>query len=511
MAEQTAQQVKRAERIGKIMHVRVHGDRGALGGIVVNLSRTGALLTIRGEQWESGDAEPDLALVGLRVATHFSKGMRIEFIEAGRSIDAEVVRFTKQLVDDREMICLGCRFAQPLDSDMVGRIIQVKLPEQAFAGEPARPPVLTLEAEQTTQRRTGLPLRPHGVAFGIHDLLKILDDRKGSDLHIRGNMPVRLRGSGQLIPLSQRSLTPDEAERYLEELLTEEERARFEKDWDLDFGYSAEGIGRFRVNAFRARGEVGLAIRRIPSLIPTMEDIGLAPVCRRIADHHNGLGLVTGPTGSGKSTTLAAMIRHINESRPCHIVTMEDPIEFVHDEDRAQITQREIGRDVKDFNSALRRAMRQDPDVLLVGEMRDLETISLAVTAAETGHLVFGTLHTTSASTTVERIVDVFPPEQQTQTRLQLANSLRAICSQILVPSNQGGQIVAQEILVATRGVRALIREGKAPQMANMMQTGAKEGMQTLEDALNRLVDADQISARAAVARANHPALIKVG
>jgi len=511
MSEQATQQKARAERIRKIVHVQIRGDRGKLSGIVVNLSRTGALLTVRGEHWEVGDEEPDHALIGLRVASHFGSGMKIEFLEAGRTVKATVVRFTQADVDGRKMICLGCRFNESLDSDVVAAIVQEPVDGDATAGEPRRVSSLTLDGPKPveTERRTALPLRPRGVAFGMHDLLRLMTEREASDLHVRGASPVRLRVHGELVEISQRAMTPDEALRYMHEVLTPEEHARFEKDWDLDFGYSADGIGRFRINALKANGEVGMAIRRIPSHVPTIEEIGLAPVCRAIAENRHGLVLVTGPTGSGKSTTLAAMIRHVNETRACHIVTMEDPIEFVHREDRAHITQREVGRDVKDFGSALRRAMRQDPDVLLVGEMRDLETIALAVTAAETGHLVFGTLHTTSASTTVERIIDVFPHSQQSQIRTQLANSLRAICSQILVPRVGGGQIAAQEILVASRGVRALIREGKPQQMMNMMQTGAREGMQTLEDALIRHIEAGRITPRAALTRANHPSMIQ--
>ncbi|MHC4937426.1 MAG: PilT/PilU family type 4a pilus ATPase [Planctomycetota bacterium] len=518
MSEQATNQVTRADRIGKIVHVLIHGDRGKLAGIVVNLSRTGALLTVRGEQWEVGDADPDLTLVGLRVAAHFGSGLKIEFLEEGRTVDAEVVRFTQADVDGRRMICLGCRFRKALDSDMVAPIVHEQPPEPDSeqdpepAGEPERKPVLTLDTEYedpVTERQVGLPLSPHGVSFGMHDLLRMMNDRDASDLHLRGNAPIRIRVSGELIPISQRAMTPDEVQRYMYEILTPEEHVRLKREWDLDVAYFADEIGRFRINAFKARGEVGLAIRRIPLHVPGIEELGLAPICSTIAEHHNGLVLVTGPTGSGKSTTLAAMIRHINETRACHIVTMEDPIEFVHREDKAQITQREVGRDVKDFGVALRRAMRQDPDVLLVGEMRDPESIALAVTAAETGHLVFGTLPTTSAPATVERIVEVFPHEQQSQIRLQLASSLRAICSQILVPKADGGQSVAQEILIATREVSALIREGKAQQLENTIQAGAQEGMQTLEDSLNRLIESGEINYRAAMARANNPALIQ--
>jgi twitching motility protein PilT len=261
----------------------------------------------------------------------------------------------------------------------------------------------------------------------------------------------------------------------------------------------------------RTRLVFGVFARRIPDEVPTVEELGLAAACSDLAARPRGLVLVTGPTGSGKSTTLAAMINHINKTRPCHIVTMEDPIEFVHTEAQAHISQREIGRDTKDFASALKRALRQDPDVILVGEMRDLETISLAVTAAETGHLVFATLHTTSAILSVDRIVDVFPPVQQRQIRMQLADALQGIISQILLPRKTGGVVVAQEVLTVNSGVRALIREGKTPQIGNQMQTGAKDGMQTLEDCLNDLVARGTIAQDVAVQKANHPQSIVPG
>lgn len=503
-----SKQPERAERIGKIVHVYMHGDRGRLSGIAANLSRTGALLTVRGNEWEASDLEPDFETVSLRVASHFSDGMKVEFREAGRTVHAEIVRFTTADVDGKKMVCLGCRFAEPLSTDVVSAILQQPMEDvEVVAGELDSCELLQFEGDSESRTKVGLPLKPRGVAFSIHDLLKNMIDRGASDLHIRGNSEVRLRVDGELTSISQRKISPDEAEKYLGEVLTEEEQVRFKRDHDLDFAFALDGVGRFRINALYAQGEVGLVIRAIPASVPTLESLGLAPVCRRIAENLNGLVLVTGPTGSGKSTTLAAMIRHINEKRACHIVTMEDPIEYVHEEARAQITQREIGRDVNSFANALRRAMRQDPDVILVGEMRDLETIALAVTAAETGHLVLGTLHTTSASNTVERIVDVFPPEQQSQIRLQLANSLRAICSQVLVPKIGGGQVVAQEILVANRGVRALIREGKAAQLANMMQTGGKDGMITLEDALKKLVETQQIKTRDALSRSNNRSL----
>jgi len=510
MPDETIELEIRANRIRKVMHVLIHGDHGKLAGIVVDLSRTGCLLTVRGEQWEVGDDEIDFSLISLRVATHFAEGMRIEFVEAGRTIEADAIRFTEAQVDDKKMICIGCRFPRELTSDMVAAIVHDPgaEPDAPPPGEPAKAKKRIVVHAPNAHSEDGIPLLPQGQANGAHDLLRLMVARGASDLHVRGGSVVRLRIDGGLIRVSGRAVTPDESATLVRELLTEEEFMRFENEWDLDLGYSAEGLGRFRINVLRANGEIGMVIRRIPEIVPSLDELGLAPVCKTIAEATNGLILVTGATGAGKTTTLAAMVRHINETRACHIVTLEDPIEYLHHDQVAQITQREIGRDVKGFNGALRRAMRQDPDVLLVGEMRDLETIALAVTAAETGHLVLGTLHTTSAATTVERIVDVFPAAQQAQIRLQLASTLKAICSQVLVPRIKGGQIVAQEILIATSGVRALIREGKVPQITNMMQTGGKSGMQTLEESLNSLVASGIVEPKAALARANDGARI---
>ena len=523
MTDQTIEFHVRASRVRRVIHVRLHGSRGKLSGIVVDLSRTGALLTVRGKQWEVGTEETNFSDVSLRVASHFGDGMHVEFLEAGRTVQADAVRFTEANVDGKPMICLGCRFETPLTSEAVGSIVHDALAggtdgrRQPPAGEPVRKVIVRgpaaapaaaddVEAEAVP---TGVPVRPDGFANSMHDFLRIMVARDASDLHMRGGSLVRLRVRGELRPLSRRILTPDEATAFIREILTEEEYERFTHDWDFDFGYSAEGIGRFRINVLTARGEIGVAIRRIPDVVPTIEGLGLEPELRRIAELHHGLVLITGPTGSGKSTTLAAMVRHINETRACHIVTMEDPIEYVHNEELAQITQREVGRDVHGFTDALRRAMRQDPDVMMVGEMRDLETIALAVTAAETGHLVFGTLHTTSASSTIERIIDVFPAGQQPQIRLQLASSLAAVCAQVMVPHKNGKRlVVAQEILTASHGVRALIREGKASQLTNAMQTGSQKGMQTLEDSLSRLLKQGIIDRRTALARANNPALI---
>jgi twitching motility protein PilT len=326
-----------------------------------------------------------------------------------------------------------------------------------------------------------------------------------TDLHIKVGGPPRLRVAGSLLNVGSDAIDQDEAHAMALDLMTPEQAERFASDGDVEFAQAIDGVGRFRVSVLRQRGYTGLAVRCIPSAIPTFESLGLLPQARMLSEKPRGLVLVTGPTGSGKTTTLAAMVHHINRTRACHIVTMEDPIEYVHPDIEAHITQREIGRDAVNFAAALKRALRQDPDVLLVGEMRDLETIGLAITAAETGHLVFATLHTTSAVQTPDRIVDVFPPGQQTQIRLQLAETLRGIIAQMLVPRIGGGVALAQEILIATEGVRALIRENKAPQLQNLLQTGSKDGMQTLESSLNDLVRRGVVAFETAVSKANYP------
>jgi twitching motility protein PilT len=351
--------------------------------------------------------------------------------------------------------------------------------------------------------------REKKTTWSIEKLLRHMVERHASDLHIKAGNPPGLRVDGTLKPVGDTSLTATDTIELVRQLLPEDKLAQFEEEGDLDCSYSLEGVSRFRVNVLTQRGSAGMVIRRIPSEIPTLDDLGMPAVCRRLADKPRGLVLVTGPTGSGKSTTLAAMVDHINATRSGHIVTMEDPIEFVHEDKRSWVTQREIGSDSQGFRSALRRALRQDPDVILVGEMRDFETIGLAVTAAETGHLVFGTLHTTSAVQTISRIVDVFPPEQQQQIRMQLADTIQGIICQTLLPKMTGrGRVAAMEILVVNDGIRALIREGKGAQVANMIQTGGREGMLTLESSLNQLLARREISLDTALAKANNPSSI---
>lgn len=343
----------------------------------------------------------------------------------------------------------------------------------------------------------------------IKEFLTMMIERGGSDAHLKVGMPAGIRINGKITPVGDAPLTGAETETTARELLGEEKWASFAHYGDVDSSYSVPGVARFRVNVMRQRGAVSMVLRAIPMVIPTFEQLGLPAVCRALATKPRGLVLVTGPTGSGKSTTLAAMIDLYNSQEHGHILTMEDPIEFLHKDKKCYINQREIGNDTQDFASALKRALRQDPDVILVGEMRDLESISLAVTAAETGHLVFGTLHTTSAAKSVDRIVGVFPPDQQTLVRMQLAGTLQGIISQTLLPKIGGGRVAALEILVATDAIRALIRENKLSQITSSMQSGKKHGHQLLEEHMNELIAQKLVKPEDAVAKANMPEMIR--
>ena len=344
------------------------------------------------------------------------------------------------------------------------------------------------------------------MTLTIQDLLQDMVRKGASDLHLRSGISPALRLDGNIVlQTGLPSLTPEAMATLCRQAMTPQQWERFERELELDFAYAIEGLARFRVNALVQRGTMGLVIRQIPDTIPSAKKLGLPQVCLDLAAKPRGLVLVTGPTGSGKSTTLAAMIDHINETESGHILTMEDPLEFVHPDKRCIVTQRQIGQDSMSFREALRRALRQDPDVILIGELRDLETISMAITAAETGHLVFGTLHTTSAISTVDRIVDVFPTDAQQQVRVQLAGTLQGVVSQTLVSKLGGGRVAAREILVATDAVRSLIREAKSAQILNLMQTGRAMGMTTLEDELLRLYGEGLIAADDAVAKSNRP------
>jgi twitching motility protein PilT len=340
----------------------------------------------------------------------------------------------------------------------------------------------------------------------IDDLLRMLVAREASDLHIRAGEPPIMRIHGELTRTDLPVLTPADTESLLFAILNEERRQRFLEFKELDLSHAIPGLARFRVNIFRQRGHVGAVLRVIPIRIKTIDELFLPPVTKELALRPRGLLLVTGPTGSGKSTTLAGVINHINLNRRSHIITIEDPIEFLHTDLMSVVNQRELGMDTHSFASALKHVMRQNPDVILVGEMRDLETISLAITAAETGHLVFATLHTTDAPQTVDRVIDVFPPEQQQQIRMQLSVTLQAVISQTLLPrADTTGRIAAFEIMVATPAIRALIREGKTHQLYTDIQTGGQFGMQSLDQHLLALLSERKISYEDAIGKSSNP------
>lgn len=340
----------------------------------------------------------------------------------------------------------------------------------------------------------------------IDDLLKLVVEKKASDLHVSVGLPPVLRIDGALIPTNYEKVTPQESQRLIYDILTDDQIQRFETQFELDFSYQLGRISRFRVNVYRDRGNVATAFRVIPAKIPTLKDLQLPAILEDLTRLPRGLILVTGPTGSGKSTTLAAMINAINMERSVHVLTIEDPIEYLHTHHFSIINQREVGQDTRAFANALRAALREDPDVILVGEMRDLETMQMAVSAAETGHLVFATLHTNSAATSVERIVDAFPPGQQEQVRLQLSNNLQAIiCQQLLPRANQPGRICALEIMTASPAIRNLIRESKAHQITSMIQTSANLGMQTMDQSLRDLYLRGMITFELAMERAMNP------
>jgi len=328
------------------------------------------------------------------------------------------------------------------------------------------------------------------MAATMHELLTILIDRGGSDLHITTGTCPQIRLHGKLAPLTEfEVLTPQDTQRLAYSVLNEAQKQKFEEENELDLSFGIQGLARFRCNVFRQRGAVAAAIRVIPFKIRSFEDLGLPAVVAQLAERPKGLVLVTGPTGSGKSTTLASIIDKINNERSDHIVTIEDPIEFVHQNKKCMVNQREVNSDTQSFNQALKYVLRQDPDVVLIGEMRDLETIAAALTIAETGHLTLATLHTNSCAQTMNRIIDVFPPHQQPQVRSQLSMVLEGVLSQTLIPRADGrGRVLALEIMINTPAIRNLIREEKVHQIYSSMQAGTKFGMQTMNQSLASLV-----------------------
>ncbi len=315
----------------------------------------------------------------------------------------------------------------------------------------------------------------------IDELLSMTVRAGASDLHLSVALPPMIRKDGKLVPLPYETAQERDTQRIVYDVLNNDQIQKFERTHELDFSYGVKGVGRFRFNVYRQRSSVGCAMRVIPNVVPSMESLKLPPVLRELTRKHSGLVLVTGPTGSGKSTTIASLIDIINTERECHILTIEDPIEYLHNHKKSMVNQRELGTDTDSFNNSLRAALREDPDVILVGEMRDLETISAAITLAETGHLVFATLHTRSAPATIDRIVDVFPAHQQEQIRIQLSTSLEAVVAQQLLPKLGGGRVAAIEIMIATSALRNLIREGKTYQIYSVIETGQQYGMQTMD------------------------------
>lgn len=331
--------------------------------------------------------------------------------------------------------------------------------------------------------------------LNMNDLLILMVQKKASDMHLTVGAPPALRVDGNLVQTNLEKLTPDSCQRLVYSLLSDSQKQRFESENELDISFGIKGLGRVRMNVFRQRGSVGAALRSVPSRFMSFEELGLPPVINDIVNLPRGLILVTGPTGSGKSTTLASLIDHINENRQAHIMTVEDPIEYIHFHKQCLINQRELGSDTNSFTSALKFVLRQDPDVILVGEMRDAETVAAAMTIAETGHLVFSTLHTNDAASTVNRILDSFPPERQEQARSQLSFTLQAIISQtLLLHASGSGRVLASEILIVTPAIRNLVREQKIEQLYLAMQTGSKIGMQTMNQGLYNLVTKGQIT-----------------
>ncbi|MBD1580902.1 type IV pilus twitching motility protein PilT [Pseudoalteromonas sp. S16_S37] len=328
----------------------------------------------------------------------------------------------------------------------------------------------------------------------ITELLAFSVQHQASDLHLSSGVSPMIRVDGDVRRVNIPALEAKDVNNLVYDIMNDNQRRDYEQNLEVDFSFEVPNLARFRVNAFNTNRGPAAVFRTIPSTVLSLDDLGAPDIFRRIAEYRKGLVLVTGPTGSGKSTTLAALVDHINATQHYHILTIEDPIEFVHKNQKCLINQREVHRDTRSFNAALRSALREDPDVILVGELRDLETIRLAMTAAETGHLVFGTLHTTSAPKTVDRIIDVFPGEEKDMVRSMLSESLQAVISQTLVRKVSGGRIAAHEIMLGTPAIRNLIREDKIPQMYSTIQTGAIHGMQTMEQCLSNLVNRGIIS-----------------
>jgi twitching motility protein PilT len=341
---------------------------------------------------------------------------------------------------------------------------------------------------------------------GFRQILELAIEKGATDLHVKVPSPPVLRIDSALVPQEEwPSFTAKDIEGIFEEVTTEEQREAFNREQELDFAYSLTGLARFRVNVLRQRGTISLAFRRVPSSVPSIDELGLPQVCKTLILKPRGLILVTGPAGSGKSTTLAAMLNHLNENETRSVITIEDPIEYLFQDKKCLIRQRDLGDDTKSFSTALIHALRHDPDVIVIGEMRDLDTISTAITAAETGHLVLATLHTVDAAQSIDRIIDVFPPEQQRQMRLQLSQVIEAVLSQTLLPRIEGGRVAAFEIMLANSVVRRLIREEKIHDISASLEMGKLEGVHTLDQALAALVKSGVVAKEEAMKKASSP------
>ena len=389
-----------------------------------------------------------------------------------------------------------------MPGQMPGQMPQpgVGVPPQQFPGQGNMPPVNGQVPPPQTEEPKGPPISVQDLH--IDELLHIVVDMTASDLHICQSSPPVIRHDGKLKRLNYEVLSPLDTQRMMYDIISDENLNKFETTLELDFSYALPKRARFRVNMYRDKGAVAAAFRLIPQKIPTVEQLNLPPILKPLCEKPRGLILVTGPTGSGKSTSLAAMINHINSNFAHHIITIEDPIEYLHEHKQSIINQREVGSDTKSFLNALRGSLREDPDILLVGEMRDMETIALAITAAETGHLVFATLHTNNAAESVDRMIDVFPPAQQEQIRVQLSNNLVSIISQQLMPRmGAPGRVPATEIMIASPAIRNLIREAKSHQITSMIQTSGGMGMTTMDQCLRDLFLKGLISLEDAISR----------
>ncbi|HYM49484.1 MAG TPA: type IV pilus twitching motility protein PilT [Candidatus Limnocylindrales bacterium] len=373
-------------------------------------------------------------------------------------------------------------------------------------------------SKKATSRPVALAISSHksapapstGPGLAIEAYLQVLLEQGASDLILSAGAPPTMRKDGILVPIAPQALRPDQTEQLTHELLSPERWSFFLEHGDLDFSFNWQGRARFRINAFRQRGSVGMVMRLIPYQVPNFDQLGVPQVVRGLTSLPQGLILVTGPTGSGKSSTLAAMVNDILSTSPRHVITIEDPIEYVYRHQVGVVEQREVGSDVASFPDALRAALRQTPDVLLIGEMRDLETITTAITVAETGHLVLATLHTNDTTQAVDRMVDVFPAEQQQQVRVQLSSTLAAVIYQQLLPRRGGGRVAAFEVLLNTLPVQNLIKEGKTRQLRNIVATSSKDGMTTMERSLTELIKAGLVEPARAAARSQYPEELKL-